>query len=264
MRTLLAGLLVACCAASGAAPLPHPGRDGGRQAIAQDAAAARLVRVCLDADAPVWQDRVLVVLAAHVPRPLKAVRLPLPSGFVGRTDGVCDAFVAVPEGFERLLTTRPYLRSGWVVATRADDPAPLAGLDDSRLSRLRLGVVVPGDGSATPPGLALAARGAFAGVVGYVPDGVAPVPLRMLQDVRRARLDAAFLWGPQAAEPAGDDVRLALLPAAVGGLPMRAGIAVGVRGGDGALRDELQAGLDAGREQIDALLAAHRVPRTDR
>lgn len=215
------------------------------------------LRVCADTDAPAFEDAIAAVLADALKRPLQVLRAPWRHGFVRKTLGLCDVFIGVPAGFGALMTTRPYYRAGWVALTRADDSAPLAGLDDPRLPRLRIGVLLPpGDGAHTPVGDALVQRGAFTFVRGY-PVAAQPVA-GMLQDLRRGRLDAALLWGPQAAG-AGADLRLTALPSAG-----EIDIAVGVHRGDVALLTALQRALDARRPVIDALLDAAGVPRTDR
>lgn len=238
LRALLRGLALAIGAASAGA---H----------------AAPLRVCADQDAPAFEEAVAQVLAQALRRELQLLRMPWRHGFVRRNIGLCDVFVGVPAGFGALMTTRPYYRAGWVALTRADDPAPLAGLEDPRLPRLRIGVLLPpGHGTHTPVGDALVQRGAFTFVRGY-PVAAQPVA-SMLQDLRSRRLDAALLWGPQAAG-AGGDLRLSPLPSAG-----EIGIAVGVHRGDMALLAALQRALDARQPVIDALLAATGVPRTDR
>jgi hypothetical protein len=76
----------------------------------------------------------------------------------------------------------------------------------------------------------------------------------MLADLRRGRLDAALLWGPQSAG-IGSDLRQSPLPSA-GELD----IAVGVHRGDLALLAALQRALDARKGVIDALVASAVVP----
>lgn len=225
--------------------------------VASAGARAAPLRVCADQDAPAFEEAIAQELAQALRRELQVLRAPWRHGFVRKTLGLCDVFVGVPAGFGALMTTRPYYRAGWVALTRADDPAPLAGLDDPRLARLRIGVLLPpGDGAHTPVGDALVQRGAFTFVRGY-PVAAQPVA-GMLNDLRSGRLDAALLWGPQAAG-AGTDLRLSPLPPAG-----EIDIAVGVHRGDVALLAALQRALDARRPVIDALLDAAGVPRSDR
>ena len=238
------------------------------------------LRVCSDpdnlplshADGSGFEDRIAALLARALDRPLQRHEQTLRRGFVRKTIGAghCDVFIGVPAGLQRLSTTRPYYRSGYVVVTRADDAQPLSGFDDPRLPTLRIGVQLPGDDvAATPPGHALAQRGAVANVVGAAPYGALPAAQRLLQALQRRELDAALLWGPQAghyvaaAAPALQWHFIAPPPELAAVLPFEFDIAVGVRHGDLALRDALQQALDTQRDAIDAILREHHVPRRD-
>jgi len=59
-------------------------------------------------------------------------------------------------------------------------------------------------------------------------------------------------------------VRAARAPFGLAGVPFEFDIAMGVRRGDRALRDELDAIIERRRADIDAILAAYSVPRSDR
>jgi mxaJ protein len=137
------------------------------------------------------------------------------------------------------------------------------------LPALRIGVQLVGDDlAATPPGLALARHGAVQRVVGFTIDGgPGSAGERMVEAVASGELDAAVAWGPQVGWFAARakpriEWSFARAPTDVP-LPFEFAIAVGVRKGDTALRDELQRALDARRVDIDALLAEYDVPRTD-
>jgi len=242
--------------------------------------AAQPLRVCADPDnlpysrrdGSGFELRIAQLLAAELKRPLEVYWLPQRRGFVRKTVGEdhCDAWMGVPAGFERLLTTRPYYRSGYVFVSRVADAQPLRAFDDPRLPALRIGVQLIGnDLAATPPGHALARRGAVQRVRGYTIDGGdGPAAQRIAQALADGQLDAALVWGPQAgyfAEHAPQPLQVSLAHAPEGmTMPFEFGIAVGVRKGDQALRDALQAALDAHRAEVDAVLAEYAVPRTDR
>ena len=140
-------------------------------------AAARALRVCAEPDnMPLsnaqgagFENRIAGLIATELGAELVYAWEPQRRGFVRKTIGadLCDVWIGVPNGFERLLTTRPYYQSGYVIVNRADTDAPLRTLADPRLATLRIGVQLIGnDLAATPPGLALARAGAVNGVVG--------------------------------------------------------------------------------------------------
>jgi mxaJ protein len=241
------------------------------------------LRVCVDpdnlpyshADGRGYEPRLARLLADALERPLQLQWQPMRRGSVRKTlgEGRCEVLMSAPVGWDRVLTTRPYYRSSYVFVARADDPRPLRSFDDARLAELRIGVQLVGDdGAATPPGHALVQRGAIARVVGYTVDGGSgdeagrgSAAERIVEALQRGALDAALVWGPQVgwwARQASPPLQLARAQAPDGApLPFEFSIALGVRRGDTALRDRLQAALDARRAQIDALLDEHGVPR---
>jgi mxaJ protein len=246
--------------------------------VAGHALAAGELRVCADPDNLPYSDerqrgfenRIARVLADETGRTLVNVWQPLRRGFVRKTLGAhaCDVVIGVPADFERVLTTRPYYRSSYVFVTPASAGVP-RGFDDPLLKRARVGVQLIGnDLAATPPGYALARHGVVDNVVGYTIYGDGPAAARVISAIERGELVTGVLWGPQAGYfAARAAVPLAVAPAhapADVNMPFEFDIAVGVRKGDRALRDELDAALARRRSDIDAVLAEYSVPRTDR
>jgi mxaJ protein len=244
--------------------------------VALPAVAERTMRVCAEPDnLPLssanesgFENRIARLLADELGARLVYAWQEQRRGFVRKTIGadVCDVWIGVPAGFERLLTTRPYYRSRYVFVNRADAREPLASFADPRLSALTIGVQLIGnDLAATPPALALARAGAVERVVGYPVYGEGSAATRISADLAARRIDAALVWGPQAGwftDHAA--VPLAIAPAlAPPGfeLPFEFAIAVGVRKGDDGLRRELDDALARRAADVDAILDAYRVPR---
>ena len=239
---------------------------------------ARELRVCADpdnlplshADGSGFENKIAELVARDLQATLTYEWLPLRRGFVRKTlgAGLCDVFIGVPVEFERVMATRPYYRSSYVFV-EGPQARGVATFDDPRLAKLRLGVQLVGnDLAATPPGHALAARGYVDNVRGFTIYGDGPAAQRMVEAVARGDLDAALVWGPQAGWFATRasvplEVRPAPAPAETGRMPFEFDIAMGVRRGDKALRDELDGVLERRRADIDAILAAYSVPRTD-
>ena len=242
------------------------------------AAPARELRVCAEPDnLPLshengsgFENRIAEVVAAEMGADLRYAWLPMIRGFVRKTmgEGLCDVIIGVPRGFERVMATKPYYRSAFVFV---DGPRArgIETFDDPRLARMKLGVQLIGnDLAATPPGHALARAGYSDNVRGYTVTGDGPAAERMVGAVARGDLDAALVWGPQAGYFAARshqpvEVRLARAPADLEGQPFEFDISMGVRRGDKALRDELDAIIERRRADIDAILASYHVPRTD-
>jgi mxaJ protein len=236
-----------------------------------------VLRVCADpdnlpyssADESGFENRIARLVADDLHRRLEYEWQPQRRGFVRKTvgAGLCEVFIGVPAGFERLATTRPYYRSGYVFVNRADAPrGGLQSFDDPRLPALAIGVQLIGeDLAATPAGHALARHGAVDRVVGYTVYGDGPAAERATADLAAARLDAAVLWGPQAGYFAAKSrVPLRLVaahaPADVP-QPFEFSIAMGVKKGEAALRDALDDVIARRRADIEAILDAYRVPR---
>jgi quinoprotein dehydrogenase-associated probable ABC transporter substrate-binding protein len=242
-------------------------------------AAARVVRVCADpdnlpyshADGSGFENRIAGLVAQELGAALQYEWLPQRRGFVRKTlgEGRCDLFIGVPSDFERVLTTRPYYRSAYVFVYRAG-AGVLRSFDDPSLRSMKLGVQLVGnDLAATPPGHALARRGIVDNVTGFTVYGDGPAAQRLVDAIAQHRLDAGVVWGPQAAyfakrAAAPLETRVATPPADLARMPFEFSISMGVRRGDTALRDELDAVLVRRRADIDAILADYAVPRTDR
>ena len=115
------------------------------------AAAERTLRVCAEPDnLPLsnaqqagFENRIARLLADELHARLVYQWQPQRRGFVRKTFGedVCDAWIGVTAGLERMLTTRPYYRSGYVFVNRADSPAPLRSFADPRDGTAALGFV---------------------------------------------------------------------------------------------------------------------------
>ena len=240
------------------------------------ALAERTLRVCAepdnlplsDAHEAGFENRIARVVADELKATLVYEWQPQRRGFVRKTIGadLCDVWIGVPAGLERLLTTRPYYRSAYVFLNRADARVPLTSFADPRLPRLRIGVQLIGDDlAASPPGLALARAGATEGVVGYPVWGERSAAERISADLAAGRLDAALVWGPQAGyftdhAPVRLAATRAVAPAGFE-LPFEFAIAIGVKKGDANLRGELDAALERRASDVDAILDAFHVPR---
>jgi mxaJ protein len=181
----------------------------------------------------------------------------------------CDVVLGVPADFDRSLTTAPYYRSAYCLVTRKDRKLGLKSLDDPALKTLKVGVTMLGaDGCNTPPAHALAARGIIDNVVGFTVYGdyrEESPPARIVEAVAKGDVDAALVWGPLAGYFAKrQKVELEITPLpdkdTETGLPFAFEIAVGVRRGQKALRDEIDAVLKRRSADVAKLLGEYGVP----
>lgn len=188
----------------------------------------------------------------------------------------CDVLVGIPKGYDLVGWTKPYYRTGYVIAYQKDRiPAGVRSLDDPVLKTLKVGVQVN-----TPPHLALGERGMVGDNVvayqlmfdpNYHPEDY---PGRQIEDLIAGRIDVALVWGPLAGyfqKKKGADT-LVLVPIEgpgggdVGkkgddkGLPFAFDISMGVRKANTALKARLEQALDRKQGEIKAILEDFGVP----
>lgn len=252
--------------------------------LATTAAAAsdRELRVCADpnnlpfsnsAEAG-FENRLAAMVAEHFGVQVSYTWWAQRRGFIRNTlkAGKCDVVMGVPSGYDLVETTKPYYRSSYVFVTRQDQHLDLSSLLDPRLHHLAIGVHLIGDdGNNPPPAQALGEQGIVDNVRGYSIYGdyrQADPPARLIEAVESGSLDVAAAWGPLA----GYFAQRSPVPLTV--TPIRDyerfapqqfqfAIAMGVRKGDDALRDRLNAFIDEHRSEITSLLRSYGVPLVD-
>jgi quinoprotein dehydrogenase-associated probable ABC transporter substrate-binding protein len=178
----------------------------------------------------------------------------------------CDVTMAAPAGWDEVETTRSYYASTYVFVARRDG-RPVASLTDPRLHKLKIGVHLIG-GDPAPPEAALGREGIVNNVTGFMiyDDYAKPnPPARLIEAVEDGQIDVAAVWGPLAGYFAKRSaVALTVTPIThtegFAPLAFRFAIAIGVRKGDSALRDRLDAALARNRGAIRNILSSYGVP----
>lgn len=196
-------------------------------------------------------------------------------GFVRNTlrAGTCDVILGIPTSFELAQATRPYYRSTYVFVWRSDRQYKIESFDDPLLRKLTVGVHLVGDdGANTPPAHALSNRGIIDNVRGYTLYGdyrQESPPARLIEAVASGEVDVAVAWGPLAGYYAGrQGVPLTVVPVSpeidTPFLPFVFDIAVGVRRGEDAFRDSIDAILAKREPEIARILDHYNIPRVGR
>jgi mxaJ protein len=184
--------------------------------------------------------------------------------------GMCDLVAGVPTGFELAQTTAPYYRSTYVFVYRKSSGLDVRSFDDPVLRRVKIGVQMIGDDfSNAPPAHALTNRHIIGNVRGYTVYGDYSrpnPPADIIAAVARGDVDVAVVWGPLAGYFAPKQkTALAVVPVSpqvdVPFLPFVYDIAMGVRRGDNAFRDEIEEVLERRRDEIARILDSYGVPR---
>lgn len=220
-----------------------------------------------------FENRIAALIASDLHLSLRYTWYAQRRGFLRKTlkAGLCDVVMGVPPGLPGVETTRPYYTSTYVFVTARQRRLSLTKFDDPSLRTLKIGLQTLGsEGSNPPPAAALAVRGLSANVVGFPAwaDDTEPTPQdQLVGAVARGEIDTAIMWGPFAgyfAKHYGN--RLTLAPIAADprlpDLIFNYSIAIGVRSDAWVLRDRLQTVLDRRRSEIDRILQAYGVPRT--
>lgn len=176
----------------------------------------------------------------------------------------CDVMLGIPKGYDLVLWTRPYYRTGYVMVYRKDRKLKLRSLDDPALKTLKIGVQVN-----TPPHDALGRRGIADNVVGYqlMFDSnfhAEDYPGKVVEDVLAGTVDVGMVWGPIAgyfAKKKGAPLEIVPIEDRLdSGLPFAFDIAMGVRKGDKQLKDQLEGALARRHDEIEHVLADFGVP----
>jgi quinoprotein dehydrogenase-associated probable ABC transporter substrate-binding protein len=240
---------------------------------------ARELRVCSDPNnlpfsnqrQEGFENRLAELIARDLGATVKYSWLPQRRGFIRNTLGanVCDVIMGMTAGADRVLTTKPYYRSSYVFVYRKDHHLSIRSLDDPALKKLRIGVQLIGDDYAnTPPVHALSRRGIVGNLVGFSVFGdysKENPPARIIDAVAARQVDIALAWGPLAgyfAKHSGADLIVVPVSPAADPPALRYtfDIALAVRPGDAALRDELDTVLLRKQPEIRRILAEYGVP----
>lgn len=247
--------------------------------LATAVAAESQFRVCADPDnlpfsnqkQEGFENKIAALLADDLHAKLSYTWLRQRQGFIRQTLGAkrCDVVMGVPYGYERVLSTQPYYRSGYVFITAQRRHLALNSFDDPVLRQLKIGLhAIGNDGANSPPAAALAHRGIVENIVGYSMWGEGSVenPQGQIVDaVAKGDIDVAIVWGPIGgffAKQYGEDLLVTPVPAdaQMPSMPFVYDIAMGVRKDDAVFVAQLEKSIERKRREIEDILTAYNVP----
>lgn len=226
------------------------------------------------------ENRLAEIWAKDLGVPLEYTWFPQRMGFIRNTlravdpqtgQHKCDVVMGIVQGYELLMTTKPYYRSTYAlvyVKGRSLDAvrtaADLINMDPERRQKLLIGTYAE-----TPGAVWLARHGMTDQMIAYpvMSGDPAVYPGEIIEtQLFGGQIDAAIVWGPIAgffARRADDvDVELILLESEPG-IQFDFAISAGVRYGEGEAKREIDALIDRTGEEITALLEAYHVPLRD-
>jgi len=276
LATRLAAVPVFLCALS-SATLADDAKDAKPAKVAiqaKDAADDKQLRVCGDpSNLPFSneklegiENKIATVIAKDLGLAVSYTWWPHQRGVVKRVLNTrrCDVMLGIPKGYDPVLWTKPYYRTGYVMAYRKDHGLKLRTLDDPALKTLKIGVQVN-----TPPHDALGQRGIADNVVGYqlMFDSnyhAEDYPGKLVEDLIAGTIDVGLVWGPIAgyfAKKQGAPLEIvALEDRPDGGTPFAFDISMGVRKGNTELKAKLEEALARRHSEIVHILEDFGVP----
>lgn len=213
-----------------------------------------------------FENRIAEILAEELGAELTYVWWPQGASMISDKlrEGECDMIMGVPDGYRELLTTIAYYRSPYAFIYRADSPFDIQSLDDPVLAELDIGVHRTG----IPPHEALINRGLADNVVlqyGDLGYGTNERLARIVEAVANREVDVGLAWGPVAGyyaqqQPAELKVVPVVPEIELPNLFMIMSMTIGLRPGDHALRDRLNAALTRRWDEIQEVLRDYGVP----
>jgi mxaJ protein len=280
LRPILGGTLVllSCSAISCAAPLPAP----------SPAADNATLRVCASANQPPFseqdgsgfENKVAWAVAQAMGRQLQYVWSDKPAIFLVQDSldkNDCDVIIGLDTGDSRVLTTKPYYRTGYVFLTRADRNLDIHSWSDPRVKGLKKIAVEFG----SPGEQMLKAIGKYDDEFNYEKSlvnfrsnrnelgGYLQIsPTRIISEVASGNADMGVAFAPDVARYVRESpvpLRMTLVDddtVKSNGekIPERFDQSMGVRKDDPNLKAELDSALVKARPDIQAILKDEGIP----
>lgn len=190
---------------------------------------------------------------------------------------LCDVTLGVDAGDPRLLTTKPYYRSGYVFISKEKEDLDLKTWDSEILRKVKRIAYVPG----TPAEEMIRAINRYNDNFSYTQELVGFKSRRnqyvkyetskLVGEVASGRAGVAVLWGPAAAryvKGSSEPLTMTMIPddskrADGNKVPHHFSTAMGVRKADGALQTALNKVIEDQADEIADLLEEEGIPLLD-
>jgi mxaJ protein len=188
--------------------------------------------------------------------------------------GLCDVSIGMDTGDPRVLTTRPYYRSGYVFITRQNDNLDLQNWDSEVLRKAERIAYVPG----SPAEVMMRAIGRYNDMFNYSQELVGYKSRRnqyvkydnakLVSEVASGHAEVAVLWGPASAryvKESAAPLKVTVIPdnnARTDGekVGFHYSTSMGVRKGDEALLAQLNQVIEKRQQDIRQILEAEGIP----
>jgi mxaJ protein len=286
---LFASALISFAQAASFAPAA-PGASAPAPSTATETSPgdAKVLRICAatqqlpfsSADGSGFENKIGVAIADAMGRKPEFVWASKPAIYLVRDfldKKACDVIIGLDTGDERVLTTKPYYRTGYVFLSRADRDLTIKSWTDPKIEKLDH--IVFGFGS--PAEVMLKQIGKYEEDVSYVfslvgfksprNQYVQVDPSKMVSEVASGNADLASAFAPEVAryvKASPTPLRMTMVEdnsVRDDGLkvPQRFDQSMGVRKDDNALLEELNEAIVKARPKIEAILKEEGVPLLD-
>lgn len=243
------------------------------------------LRICATHEAPFsqndglgFENRIAVVMAEAMGRKPVFVYSERPGIYLVRDyldENLCDVVMGLDAGDPRVLTTKPYYRTSYVLVTRKDKNITIKDWNDDNLSKLN-NIAVP---LGSPPVEMLKAIGKFENNMNYMyslidfkqprNQYVRVDPSRMISDVVQNKADGAMAFGSEVAryvKASSVPLDMVILPPDIvpdhnnQTIEFVYAESMAVRKDDTALLDALNQALPKAQAKIDQILQEEGIP----
>lgn len=254
-------------------------------AVAGAAEAAEPLRICAStkeapyssADGSGFENRIAVKLAEAMGREPRFVYADKFAIYIVRDyleTGECDVVLGVDAGDERLATSKPIYRTGYVMVSRQDenfDTADWEAIRDTRFSRFAIRFYSPAETILKYTGKWEDNAAYLYGLIDFKSNRNTYNQVdaaRLVSEVAGGEADLAIAFAPDVAryvKSASVPMRMTMIDRPITrtdgkAIPLQYDQAIGVRKDDTALLAEIEAALPKIRADIDQILAEEGIP----
>ena len=256
-------------------------------ASAEDGTDRKALRVCQDpnnlpfsnSNGEGYEDEIAKLFADQLGLPLKSYFFPQRMAFIRNTlrmkvpgeDYPCDLVMSVPKGFDQVSATAPYYRSTYVLVFPTQKKLSTVttldqflALPPEVLKSLRIGIYDRSPASEWLVRHGLVDQGVPYRILSADPEQYAGEIID--RELASGKIDAAIVWGPIAGyyvKKAGAQPLTMLLLPSEKDVRFDFEIAMGVRYGEKAWKDQVEQLIAQNHDRIHAILARYGVPQID-
>lgn len=258
-------------------------------AIAFSVSAQEKFKVCADPLNPPYstknkdgfENKIAELFAKELGQVIEYTWFPQRIGFVRNTlnapinetevdskDFKCDVIMGIPAGYDLVLTTEPYYQSTYVLLIAKGrgwddikDASQLIDLPLQRQQSLKIAMFDQGPGTAWLQKNGLLEQGIpYQSMSGDDENNVA---MQIEKDMKAGKIDMVILWGPMAGyiTTHGKKNSYTMIPMKSSpGIKFDFAMAMGVRNGDKARKEQLDKLIAAKANEIKAIIARYNIP----